>query len=548
MKNLTRFVFFPFQPRIFLLIIFIVHVSIWSYVTFRPFKIQPPGTTYAMPREQTSYVSYIRQAKNGAWCLIDNRTTKDTPCVYAYLYFVALGKLAAVFSIDPVSMYMVSQVLGGTTLFVATYVFISFLFPKKFRSFVLFFIFLVQVGPLLSTYLLEHFYLPPYAVIPVESSQLLFFRQFGLPHHTMGEAIGLLVLTVLLSSYTKNTTIKSALAIAVGTIAGVNILAPYFVTIVMAIFPAILAYAVSTRTVKKLLLPASIYVISFTIATLVLRSQLGLGPPWNTVYQIEKTWWTIPDLLVRYITSVYLYLPFILLALFTMPFFWRKTTEHLRLALTMGIGWLCIPVIIMPFTSLPQFPIASFRLIDGYQYVPAGILAAIGIMGVTTIVKNKYLGRMIIIVLISTVGWFSYDLTHNYMGGILNEQTNTWINVYPANPFWHAVEFFHTVPKNSGVLASEHYGQLLADYAPIRSFIGKTPGFPDILERRGLMGWFFEGTRTDQTARDILNLGHIDYVYWGDDEKRYFKSGTLYPNLLTPVFEEQGVIIYKVKQ
>jgi len=459
-----------------------------------------------------------------------------------------LGKVAALFRLDPVNMYIVAQVVGGAAFFIATYIFISFLFPKKFQSIAFFFAFLIQVGSLLSDYLLARYLIPPYATIPLESSQLTIFRQFGLPHHTMGEAIGLLTLTALLSSFTNKMTIPKAGAIIIGSFIGVNVLTPYFITLILALLPSILLYAFSTKTVKKLIIPAGIFVISCAVAAVLLRTQLSLGPPWSTVYQVEKTWWTVPDLLTRYITSLYLYIPYILLAIITLPFIWKKTTEHIRLAFMVGIGWLFIPVIIMPITSLPIVPVASFRLIDGYQYVPAAILATCGIIGIHLIIKRPIIKVIIISVLLAMGGFVSYHLTSSYLGGILDEQYHIWSNVYPSNSFWEAVQFFHTVPKGSRVLATEHTGQLLADYAPIRSFVGKTPGFSDFLERRGIMGWFLQGIRTDEVARGILTREHIDYVYFGEDERRICLTDSLYPNVLIPVFTRPGVIVYAVKK
>ncbi len=94
----------------------------------------------------------------------------------------------------------------------------------------------------------------------------------------------------------------------------------------------------------------------------------------------------------------------------------------------------------------------------------------------------------------------------------------------------------------------KYFGEIIPAYATVRTFLGETPGALDWDERYFEAVRFYSGLLTDSQARDILLRENISYVYWGQDEKEFFKTTALYPNILVPVFQNPAVTIFAQKQ
>src|SRR3989338_9120236 len=126
------------QPLTLTLILFLIQLGLLIYPPPRPYRIAPPGYTYNAIGINFYYPSMIRQAKDGAWGIMDTHSTTQNTTIYAQLFFVALGKIAAVFSIDPITMYQIARITGGLAVFVATYVLIITALPKSIQSLAVF--------------------------------------------------------------------------------------------------------------------------------------------------------------------------------------------------------------------------------------------------------------------------------------------------------------------------------------------------------------------------------------------------------------------------
>jgi len=149
--------------------------------------------------------------------------------------------------------------------------------------------------------------------------------------------------------------------------------------------------------------------------------------------------------------------------------------------------------------------------------------------------------------LVSGVIFTSTMLTYIYTAQIIKDQRFFWNNVYLDNSHWRAFSFLRTVPKWSGIMVMNHFGEIIPEFASVKTFLGSTPGFSDWEERFHIATSFYSGLLTDDQARTTLQKEHISFVYYSDEERYYNISGTLYPNILTPIFDEGIVMIYKVK-
>ncbi len=544
MKFINTFLHFLIKPVVLLHLILLIQWGIFLGITLQPYTISVPGHTYVMLRGHLTYTSLIRQSRDGAWKTITTHTTRPTPELYVHTFFIFLGKLAAIFHVDPPMMYMASRMAAAVILFWSTYFFVTVLLPPAIHSIALFFILALEPGPILATLGWNPQLWRPsiFSYYP----QIVSLRHFGLPHHTLGEALGLLSLTLLFLTI-KKPSVSRFIWLAIVTILGVNVLPPYFIIISICVLIPWCLWALAHKSVLKTIAPMAVTVGVIGIVSLFLKQQMSQGYPAKDFNIDEKRWVTNTDVLLSYVSTLLLYIPFVAILWGKLVFVWKKLDSHTKFLIYIASAWVLIPPIFIPFTGYSWFPLANFRLMDGYSYAPAGILAALGCSFILTIFKRKAVGQSILGFLLTATMIATGFLSWHYTTIIFTEQSYTWTNVYIANDHYKAFKFLESVPNMSGVMISNHFGEIAPEYAPIRAYIGSTPGFVDWDERFWLMGKFYSQSFTTSEAKEFLKREDITYVYYGDTEQSINTSGRpLYPELLTPVFVTPVVTIYKV--
>lgn len=515
-------------------------MSVYFYVTNRPNLIAPTGHEYTVLGKNFYYPSMIYQAKDGAWGVADTHTTRPTPMVFVEVFFVFLGKIAALLNIVPIQMYIIAQVLGGVLVFALTYWLITLLLPKAIHTYALFFALALETGPLV-TRLDRAFTLWE----PSFPSHVLFDRHFGLPHHTWGEALGMLYIGILWLTIKKPTPLRITAMILLALLA-TTVLPPYMVTFGMTSMAIWGVWSIFTKQFGKIMPPFILSALAVGAAGLVIKLEFAKGTPWNSWQAAEKSWWTHHMLLTQYASTLLLYYPFILLAIFMTLLRWKHWTSQLKLIVFIMLAWIFGPYILVPFSHYAWFPVANFRMTDGYQYLPAGIVAGIGIWQLLQTIPAKLrVGTKL--VLLGSVTIVSVIFSYIFTTQILHTQKNFWSNIYPQKSTMDGVRFIDTLPKRSGIMVREYFGEIIPGFANVRVFIGGPHGFPDWGERQWISQRFFSGEYTDEEARLILQDNDISYVFYGPDEKLLTTTAEFYPALLEPVYTNPTVTVYKVK-
>ncbi len=530
--HLVRNIFtFITKPIVLLHLILVIQWGLFLGTTFHPYTLNVPNRTYLMLRGHLLYTSFIRQAKEGAWSLYNPHTTRPTPKAYAHLFFVALGKISAIFTIDPPVMYMMSRMIAAVILFWCTYWFIGLVLPPSLHALAIFFVLALEPGPLMNLKPAIFSYYP----------QIVAYRHFGLPHHTMGEAIGLLLLGACILCVQKPT-LKRLLSLGVLGLISTTILPPYPVIIILTVLAPWAIYSIFTGTTKRLFLPFGIVAIAVGAVALFMKHEFAKGYPWKDFNLDEKRWVTNSDVLINYTASLLLSFPFVLYLWGSITRKWNSFDRDLKLTILLMTSWVIVPVFLVPISPATWFPFANFRLMDGYNYVPMGILATLGL----SLFVKRFSKKFVLPIILATLLLISGSLTTLYTTQTLEEQKGLWSNVYLGNGHWQAFAFLNTVPKQSGIMVMNHFGEIIPDFASVRTFIGSTPGFVNWSELFHIATRFYTGQLTDTEAEGILQKEDISYVYYSDGEKYYNITSTLYPNLLTSVFETPGIIIYQV--
>jgi hypothetical protein len=507
-------------------------VSLFLFITKRPYSLAPKGQVYANPGKNYLYPSFIKQGQDGAWGVIDSHTTRKTPVVYTQLFFIFVGKIGHIVGIDAVPMFQLTQVASALFLFIAGYWFVTKTLPSKFHIPALLAMFVLENGPLLQTIKLT-------SIGPSWEGHMLIPRYFELPHHSAGMATGLLSLGFYFL-YLKKSSIKSLLFMSFWALISLIILPPYITFLAACgVFPLTL-WEITHKRYKHPLIAAGILVLLVGIVGLLMRHEFAKGLPWSAFTIAEKEWYTTTSILWVYAQSLIFYIPWFLALGVGITSWWKAwDTDRKRLVILLG-GFIAIPIALIPFAQYTWFPFANFRLVDGYGYIPAGILVAITL--VSLLKKQRILAMVafvttILLSLVCTIGFVYY---------IAGMQNILWPNVYPAVDSWKGILATRSLPKNAGIMTTQFYGEIIPAYANLRVYLGSAHNKVDWPERKILSQTFYEGKMETSKAKAFLKREDISYVYWGPDEQQYLQTPEFYPDLLTPVYMNSIVVVFKV--
>jgi hypothetical protein len=132
---------------IFTLAVFTITLTCYLFLVHHENSITRAGHIHTMHPFDMYYPSIIRQSKLGAWAITDPYTTLPTPAIHAYIFFILLGKLAAIFSLDPIALYELSKILGAAALIGSIYWCMDSFLPTSLRGIALLLAFAIDTGP-----------------------------------------------------------------------------------------------------------------------------------------------------------------------------------------------------------------------------------------------------------------------------------------------------------------------------------------------------------------------------------------------------------------
>ena len=529
-------------PANVFIVILLTQLCIFLFVMLRPNFIAPPDRTYSVIGENFFYPSIIRQAKDGAWRIIDSQTTRPTPKVFGYVFFILAGKVAALFNTDPLVMYQLLRITGGVAVMCATYWLITLIVPVGAQTFALIFTLALETAPVLT----DVFTKPLFTWSAVSPTQEIILKHFSLPHHLWGEAIGLALICLIFLTIKKSSPLKLLLIVALGFL-GTNTLPSYFVIIGGCLFVPWIIYSFFTGELKQTIIPIALASVAIGLAGLFVQLEFAKGSPWNTAAAVEKSWWTTDMVLTPFLKGLSLFYPFVLLLLISLPLSWKTWNKHTKQTALLATAWTILPVGLIYVSAIPWFPIANGRIATDVSNVPIGILSALGMWSCIRFIRSTHIQRLVSAISICVILCASAVLSISYLRNVLTAQEQIIWTVYPTKLTWESVLALNNVPVNSGILVLPAYGEIIPGAANVRTFIGGPHGFLDWIERRALAERFFTGTMDTQTAKEMLRTNDISYVFWSAQEQQLTVTPDLYPDLLDIYRKNTDVTIYKVK-
>lgn len=510
------------MPKALIFFCFLIGIQLIAilFLLFRPFVITPPGRVYPVIEKNFFYPNLILQGKKGAWKILDTHTTLPSPRIFAYTFFIFLGKLATLFDAQPVWVYLWSRVIAGILAFFATYWFIKTLLPKSYHTLAILFTLGVESGPLLTN-------LP--ALAPLVDGRMLLERNFGLPHHIFARALGLVFIGMLILSLQKFTPKRAIVLFFSGLLSAMS-MPGYTFTFAASTFLPIAVQAFFTKrksTIFPVLFLASIAIL---IPNIIFAVEFTKGIPWTNSTPNEKTWFTIDFIRMEYLSSLLLFVPFVIALLLRIKHIWSTWDSKLKKTILLMFCWIAGPMVWVTLAKQSWFPMPGHRLTDGYGYVPAGILAAVGFHSV-----NK---RIAYLLLAATI------VSSLFLTAVYTQKRITDPHPYPTKKTWEGILYLQSVPKLSGILALEQYGEIIPGFANVRVYLGGIHNFPDWLIWQERARQFFRGTMNAKQAKDFLQKSDISYIFYGPEERALGQMR--YNELLQPVFQNSDVAIFQV--
>jgi hypothetical protein len=533
---------------IFLLVL-CIQLVLHLFLSNREVSLTPPGRVHTMLPIDMYYPSIIRQSSlRSSWAIVDTNTTLPAPKVYAYVFFIVAGKIAALTHIDPVSMYELLRTIGGIVLIIATYSFITILLPPSLHVLAILLTMVIDTGPVWADIL----HLPIMQWAPSMPDQAAIARYFILPHHLWGKAFGLTLLCFILYTLKKPKATLLIIVFLLGLV-GTTILPSYFSILMSCLLIPWLIYAAITKNLKKTIPPVLIALMGIVLGGLWIKYDFGKGPPYTDLVAVEKSWWTNSEILIPFLQSLTLFYPFVAFLLFLAPFNWSKWPKNIRLAAFLALCWSVIPVGLILISKEPWFPIANGRIASDVTSVPVGILATLGVYALWHASRSTVIFKKIAVALLIIIMSLSLLLSASYFRQKLDAQERavngegySWI-LYPSFDLWNAVMALKKVPLYSHVMINPRVGELLPAYVPVRSYQSEPLTFVDWPIRRGLSYLFYTGELTPEDRDKLLSVNKISYIFYGPEEKTALKTKAFYPGVFDVFYKNQEVTIYKVR-
>ena len=522
------------HPLVLTTILLLIQLVLFLFLSTRPQRLAPSDRMYPPVGYGYYYINVMRQSIDGAWNVRDPGTTRPVLPARIYTFFTALGKLAKITRADPILVYEISHISGGVALFFATYWFISNLVPAQYRLFAIILSLAYEVTPFGDI----GFWSQAYNLIP---------HHFGLPHHVWGEVLGMLSFGLLLSMRKKTTLPGMLLLFVLGFIA-TETLPSYMFIVAIPVFGTLFLYGLLKGSVRQMFQPAIVLAAAIAIAGLLLKVEFSKGLPYTNFAATEKSWTNAGLLTPGYLQTLLVYVPFMLMLVVAAVKKWSAWTSNIQFVIALCVAWILTPLIGMRMAAYDWFPMASWRLIEGHQYLPLGILSAIGIAEGVSLISDNAKKQFAKFIILTAIVLYSGYATTVYSMKKIEAQNQMPVESYPLKSTMKAVYFVDSLPKHSGIMALQPMGEMLPGFANITIFIDGPTGYTDWHERKELARQFFTGTMTETEAKSLLSNNGVDYVFYGPDERAISGNSPLYPGFLKEIFTTASVTIFSYQK
>ncbi len=488
-----------------------------------------------------AYLAVITQGKAGFWLNRPAFTTESiSPGIY-YIFYIFIGKFAAIFNLEPQIAYHLARVISVELFFAFLFLLSNLLTDKKKALLAFIFSLLATASPIVWIVKMTKPFPPP--TIHWWTDLDAFTRLNSVPHHIFGQAMLLLSLSLLFYFF-RSKKLSALFACLFIIFIGGIIFPAVITTIVIALpmayfFQTIKNYLIKKKSgdFKTITLGLTAIIFFSLLSFIIIKLQENRGFPWNIWIRKEIDRWNFAEPYFDFC----LILIFIALFFFCLPaiisIFKSGTFKDFFI-----LFWALQPFLILPFANILHIP--KIRLVQSAPFVPLGLLIAdsyyLTLKRISACLYRKVFITIFLTLNLTTSIWLLFwkiNLAKN----------NSWYDhMYLNQSVYSAIKFVQqSVPKNSKILTNMKMGQILPGFAPVVSYYGHQNQTMDLELKEKKVKEFYSGGNDTQESALFLKSNKISFVYFGEDEKKLTLNPPRY-HFLKPVYNQDDILIYQV--
>lgn len=491
------------------------------------------------------YLSKIRQGYEGRWVAVEKYTNEPHRGSLVQIFYLYLGKIGAIFQIDPNYAYQLGRIIHSPLLLIVILALISFYF--KFGSFqILAFLITITSGSFPRLY--------------YENGQLMLGRYMEwwsntdslqritfIPHILLGQIISFYLLYELaikkrpIHALQRLNIIKLFFYIILANIAGF-VFPPSLMTLLGVIFSLFVIKTVKNkfRVSRRFLLETASFII-LSLPSLIYLFIITKYIPWSALVEFHRTH-PMMVALDQYVLGTG---PIIILGFFgSILAILRRQSRYYPLIL-----WVAITFLFAALFSLvkEQSPL---------RFTQTGLFIPLGILGAYFLFNFRRLGYLFIflfilenlVIMTNSLNWQLTFMKQRISADVppvpFPPQT-----MYPLTDWMKGIYWLRdNTRKDDIILAEFTAGNFIPAYAGNFVYFGQS-NTVDYERKQVEVDRFFNGKMSPQQAEPFLKNNRIKYIFVGPQEKEKLASKKLeviYP-FINPKFTNSVVSIYSLK-
>jgi hypothetical protein len=551
MKNIICKLFEPIFVVLF--IAGMTVLNLWHIIYY--FFNRPPGSTFIgishHYEDYFYYLSQVTQGMTGSWATQNLYTTEPIPSTLLWWTNIILGKIAAIFKLNPWTVYD-----GGLFVMTALSIYIFYLgaknlYPTHFlkRLTVLLFASLSTCGYTYVKNQAGESVINPIVYFYNYTSSLN--RLGGVVHLMMQNVLSLIVIFVYADILTQifwgNSQSKKLIGKTI--ILSLSAFLLSFINPVYIIFDALCMIILTVGTViirfnlKKLikLITVGLIITIPLVIPYILMEQAFKVP----FYQYFR-WWESSVLRAPVQNFIYSYGPLLILAPIGIIPFLSKISP-LRI---IGVLWAILPIAIY-WTNLPgRFSIPVFRIPQPPSYIILGafVVEALYLPGMllAKLTKNPIFLTVIFLALSSIYLIYQIPMINEEVRSRKENYTlMSWLN-HINNDLLEGLMVLKSFPHDKNVLAFNNLELLVPAISGQRVYTAHRSLTLEYPRKIAETAVFYTNQLDSFQGKYFLDINHIGWVLWkkADGDPTNFAIG--YP-FLKIWYENPAIIIYKVE-
>ncbi|OGG04253.1 hypothetical protein A2Z33_03840 [Candidatus Gottesmanbacteria bacterium RBG_16_52_11] len=505
------------------------------------------------PTDYFTYLTFIRESRDGAWQVPALYTTEPTQPSAIYVYYIAVGKAARIFSLSPVAAYHISRLVAAELFFLSVYLVAAALAGKRLAPWAAL-VGLFSTAPLL-----------PFGKAVLTDAQQLrtagswwynldpVFRADWVPHHHFGVALMLLSIYTMIRWYS---VAGRRLPVTAIGLAFVSSLTYPTTALVLLLWVPVTIWGIrgireirgekrigwESGNVKRITAGAVCIAAAAGAGLLITTREIGKGFPWSQWASWDIAIWNQqPNFERDFLLSGGL----VLLA--ALPFALKELVKPRRLERVFAATWLITPYLLIPFAN--ALGIAKIRFGFLSQFLPAGVFAVMAVSAVLTKISRRPLRILTLAALLGIFAWYTYPSTEYFYNWSAYIQQWEAPQTRIPRSIAEAVKYLaKNGEPHTTVLSDAAAGLILPAFAPVRVYYGHEVHTYDFWgKKRESVVRFYQVAMQEDEAAAFLRANDIRYVFYGPSEKSWGAGYGWYRSLpLRTWYQSQDVTVFEV--